>query len=560
MQSKLLSLEQNYIVRYHQEIKSGKVNVSKKVSSQMNMLMKDLEEIKSGASKWDFDIRKGNRVISFIETFCIHVKGRLANKRYKLELWQKAILHALFGLVHKETGLRRYRELHLFVGRKNSKTLFAACIMIYLMFKDGEFGPECYSAATKRDQAAISWNMAKLIIKKGPLRNYFDQTVNGIYVKPYRDSFWQPVSKESRKLDGFNAHAVLVDELHAINDSNMISVLKDGQKSRTQPLLLITTTMGIDRLSTFDDVYDYDEKVLNGTFVDDRKLIFCYELDSEEEWDDIKALQKANPNLGISIPIEQIQEEINEVINDPKQKINFLTKTCNIRQTGTKAWLTFEELNNTAVVDISNFEDPIVIGGFDLSRTNDMTAFSTLIFDSEKNKIIAETMYWITRKYYEANRKDVPFQLWIENGYLRLSGDDLINYHDITQYVYKNVMEKDWKYRFINYDAWSANYLIEELAQYGFAKKHVLIATRQGYQTLSVPMQVLESDLRNKKLVYQDNPITKWNLSNVELLVDSNGNYMPNKANPKKKIDGFATILNAYVSYCENQTYFMNSN
>ena len=549
---------ENYIRKYWSEINRGKVKVSKKVNQQMKMLIDLLDEIDTGNSKWDFDIRKANRPISFIETFCIHVKGRMAGKRYKLETWQKAIIQALFGIVHKETRFRRYRELHLFVGRKNSKTLLATCIMIYLMFKDGELGAECYSAATKRDQAAISWNMAKQIILKGPLRNYFHTTVNGIYIKPYRDSFWQPVSKESRKLDGLNPHAVYVDELHAIVDDNMIDVLKDGMTARTEPVFIITTTMGIDRLATFDNIYDYDEKVLNGTFEDERKLIFCYELDSESEWDDLTALQKANPNMGISKPIEEFVAGINEVKNDPNKKINFLCKTCNVRQTGSKSWLTFEEFNNETVVDLNQFNDTVVIGGFDLSRTNDLTAFTTLLFDRKNKKIIAETMYWITRKYYHENKKEVPFEKWLRAGYLRLSGDELIDYHDIANYVYSNVMDRGWKYQYINYDSYSANYLIEEMVSLGFAKKYVLIDTPQGFKTLSIPMQVVEADLRSKTLSYQNNPITKWCLSNVELVIDRNGNYMPNKANSKRKIDGAATILNCYVSYCNYKDYFMS--
>lgn len=548
----------NYIRKYWSDISSGKVKVSKKVYQQMLMLIKILDEIDAGKSKWDFDIRKANRPISFIETFCIHVKGKLAGKRYKLELWQKAILHALFGIVHKASGFRRFRELHLYVGRKNSKTLFASCILIYLMFKDGELGAECYSAATKREQAAISWNMAKQIILKGPLRNYFHHTVNGIYVKPFRESYWQPVSKESKKLDGLNPHAVLIDELHAIVDNNMIDVLKDGMASRTQPILIITTTMGIDRLATFDDTYDYDAKVLNGTFKDERKLIFCYELDEEKEWDDISALQKANPNMGVSKPIEEFVADIEEVKNNPNKLINFLCKSCNVRQNNAKAWLTFEEFNNDLIVDLEQFNDSIVIGGFDLSRTNDLTAFTTLLFDKKNKKIIAETMYWITRKYFHENKKDVPFEQWLKDGYLKLSGDELIDYHDITQYVYSNVMDRGWKYQYINYDSYSANYLIEELASYGFSKKHVLIETQQGFKTLSIPMQVVEGDLRSKTLSYQNNPITKWCLSNVELVVDRNGNYMPNKANSKRKIDGAATILNCYVSYCNYKDYFMS--
>jgi len=552
----------NYIRKYYHEMTSGKVLVGIKVKKQYEKLIYLLDNPKKNViiqfdgkkENYIYDDEKVEVVIDFIEQFCKHVKGPLAGKFIKLELWQKALIASLYGFVEKDTGFRRYKRMHLFIGRKNGKTILAACIIIYELLMGGELGAECYTGATKRDQAKIAWDMAKLIIRTNPiLERRFRITVNGLYIKPYSDSFFKPISKESKKLDGLNAHITHIDELHAITDNNIIDVMWDSTKSRNQPIEIITTTMGTERNSTFDDIYEYDSKVIDNIYNDDRLLVFCYELDSEKEWSNIKNAFKANPNLGISQSINGLYEEIEKAKSDKTKLVNLLCKSFNIRQTNAHAWLTFDELNNENIFDISKFKDPVVIGGFDLSRTGDMTAFTTLLFDKETHKIIADTMYWVTQKYVDSAKK-VPFTRWIADGYVRISGDELINYHDITEYVMEKV-ELGYIYQFINYDRWSAGYLVNELESLGFAKKYCLIATAQGAQTLSVPMQELEADMKMKKIIYQNNPVTKWCLSNVELEEDRNGNYMPIKGSRQQKIDGVATILNCYVSYIENTNY-----
>ena len=556
----------NYLREYWQEIISGRIRVCKKIKKQLKKLIHLLDHpednfivnYKGEKEYFVYNSDYAERPIQFIEQFCKHVKGsKFAGKPIILELWQKAIIAALYGFISVKNKYRRFHRVHLYVARKNGKTLLAACLVIYELVLGGEPGAECYTGATKRDQAKIAWDLAKSIIKSSPvLSKRFRITVNGIYVLPHSDSFFMPISKESKKLDGLNTHISHIDELHAITDSNIIDVMWDSTKSREQPIEIITTTMGIERMATFDEIYEYDANVLEGIFKDDRLLVFCFEIDEIDEWKDIKNAIKANPNLGISLSINGLHEEIEKAKNDPSRLTNLLCKSFNVRQTNKKAWLSFETFNNNQVYDLDQFKDTVVLGGFDLSRTNDLTAFTTLLFDKKNKKIIAETMYWVTQKYVDKTNK-VPFKTWIEDGYARISGDELINYHDVSQYVYDNYINRGWKYQFINYDSYSAQYLIEELAGMGYAKEYVLKATQQGFKTLSIPMQELEANLKEKIVIYQNNPVTAWCFSNVELEVDRNGNYMPKKGSYERKIDGVATILNCYVSYCQNKEYFM---
>ena len=565
----------NYIEEYYSKILAGDILVSQKIRTQMDRLIDLIRNPESNyidhygidgevyrREQYCFDEQYANIPIAFIEQFCIHLDGEFSGKKIKLELWQKAIISALYGFVSVETGHRKHKRLHLYIARKNGKTILSAAIIIYELIAGGEKGAQCYSAATKRDQAKIPWDMAKRMIEKNPvLKKRLVALVNGIYTKPYRDSKYEPVSKESQKLDGLAAHLSHIDELHAIKDDNIIDVLWDSSKVRTQPIELITTTMGVERSSTFDKIYEADERFLNNIIQDPRLLVFCYELDDESEWSDIRNAIKANPNLGVSLSINGLYEEIQKAKTDSTKLINLLCKSFNVRQNSRHAWLTFDTLNNEETYtddELLKFKNTVVIGGLDLSRVNDLTAFTTMLFDVERQKIVVKTQYWATRKYLDSDvNQRIPLRTWEKLGLIRASGEDLINYKDVSEYIYEQFDKYGYMYQHINYDAYSAGYLIEELESMGYSRQHVLIKTHQGFQTLSVPMQEMEANLKSKDLIYLNNPVTKWCLSNVELVTDRNGNYMPKKGSYERKIDGVATILNCYVSLCKNKDYYL---
>ena len=556
----------SYLQEYYSQIENGSILVGKKIKKQIKDLVYLIEHpeenyiIHYDESKEYFEYNEdyAERPIAFIETFCKHVEGsEYAGILIKLELWQKAMISALYGFIGIKSRYRKHRRLHLYIARKNGKTLLASCIIIYEMLLGGERGAKCFTGATKREQAKIAWDMAKLVIKQSPvLTRKFDITINGIYLKPFRDTSFLPLSKESKKMDGKNVHFSHVDELHAITDTNIIDVMWDGTKSRSQPIELITTTMGTERQSTFDEIYEADSNVLKGDWEDPRLLVFCYELDKTSEWKDIKNAFKANPNLGVSQSINSFYEEVAKAKDNSSKLVNLLCKSFNVRQNSKQRWLEYDDFDNTKVYDLEKFRDQIVIGGFDLSRTGDLTAFNIMMFDKKNEKIVNHTMYWATTKYVKKTTK-VPMAQWVKMGYVRESGAELIDYNDIIIYVQEIVEKYGFRFQYIHYDPYSAGYLINEFEAIGYAKEYVLIKTYQGSKTLSIPMQEMEANLKQKEVTYQNNPVTKWCLSNVELEKDRNGNYLPKKGSYERKIDGVAVILNCYVGYIKNKNYFM---
>ena len=281
----------NFIEKYIEEINKGNIVVGKKVKKIYEKLLKESND---ESLPFYFDEEKGNRPIEFIETFCKQAEGEIG-KPIKLELFQKAYIQALFGFIYRDTGLRRFNETMFLVGRKNGKTTLLSAIALYMMIADGEGSAECYSVATKKDQASKAFKSACAMRAQSPeIRALITKRRTDMYLSSTFSSF-QPLSSDSDTLDGLNSHLVIIDELHAIKDRNLYEVMKQSTSSRRQPLVVMITTAGTVRECIFDDIYAYANNVLNGTIKNDSFLPVLYELDKTDEWKDIKCWQKANP-------------------------------------------------------------------------------------------------------------------------------------------------------------------------------------------------------------------------------------------------------------------------
>ena len=281
----------NYIKEYINQIDEGKIVVGEKVKKIYKRLLKESDD---KSLPFYFDEETGNRPIKFIETFCKQAEGEIG-KPIKLELFQKAYIQALFGFIYRDTGLRRFNETMFLVGRKNGKTTMLSAIALYMMIADGEGSAECYSVATKKDQASKAFKSACAMRAQSPeIRAIINKRRTDMYM-PSTFSSFEPLSSDSDTLDGLNSHLVIIDELHAIKDRNLYDVMKQSTSSRRQPLVVMITTAGYVREWIFDEIYDYANNVLNGTVKNDSFLPVLYELDKIEEWKDIKCWAKANP-------------------------------------------------------------------------------------------------------------------------------------------------------------------------------------------------------------------------------------------------------------------------
>lgn len=545
------SEDYNPIREYYSQIESGKVVVSLKIKKVYKKLVKDLD---NKDCEWEYDYKKANHAIEFVENFCKHSKGKMGGKPFILELWQKAMTAALFGFVHKIDGTRKYREFILIVARKNGKSAWASAIGNYMLTADGEAGPEIVSAATKKDQAKIVWSEAKRMIKKSPALNKRARCLVGEIVVDYNDGTFKPLSSDSNTLDGLNVHCSLIDELHAIEDKNLYDVIVDGMTAREQPISIITTTAGTVREGIFDIKYDECERIINGyedgSYVDERVLPIIYELDSRKEWTNPNCWSKANPGLGTIKNFNQLETKVNKAIANPMLVKNLLTKDFNIRDTTTEAWLTFEQLNNTDTFNVKELKPKYGIGGADLSSTTDLTCGTILFKVPNDEHLYVIQMYFLPEDLLEkrVHEDKIPYDIWRDNGLLRTTPGNKVHYKHVTEWFLEVQKELDIYIYSGGYDAWSANYWVEEMKDtFG---KETWEPVVQGKKTLSGPMKSLGADLENKLINYNNNPILKWCLSNTAVDIDKNDNIQPVKtSNQRRRIDGLASLLDAYVQY-----------
>ncbi len=541
----------NYIDQYLEEIRKGRCIVSSRVLRQYEALAAD---IRSLSSPYIFDEKKAERPIRFIEQFCRHSKAEWAGKPVILELFQKAYISALFGFVEKSTGFRRFRETLFYVARKNGKSTMLSGIALYMLIADGEAGAEVYSVATKRDQARIIFdetvNMVRQsqdllqVVKKRKSDLYFALTFSKM----------QPLGKNSDTLDGLNSHLVIMDELHGIKDRNLYEVMKQSQSARRQPLLIMITTAGTIRECIFDDMYKYACGVCDGTIMDDHFLPVLYELDSKKEWTDPMAWEKANPGLNRMKKLNDLISKVERAKSSPRDLTGVLVKDFNIIQTIGTTWLTFDDVNNTETFDISRFRECYAIGGADLSITTDLTCATLLLMDREEKRYVTQ-MYWLPADNFETRIQEekIPYDKWYEAGQLRLCSGNSINYSDITAWFLEMVNEFEITPAWIYYDSYSAKYWVQEMEENGFYMERCI----QGAKTLSLPMQMLGADLKAKKVNYNNSSLLKWCMTNTGVQEDRNGNIVPVKAqSPKYRIDGLASLLDAYVGLYEHYNEF----
>ena len=550
------------IVEYHNKLQSGEIITSYKVKRTYQHIVEDI--INNEQSQWEYDLDKAQHAIDFIEVFTKHSKGSMGGQPFILELWQKALVSAMFGIVDKIDGTRKYQETVLIVGRKNGKSTLASAIGLYLMIADGELGPEVVSVATKKDQAKIIWLEAKKMVQKSPALRKRIKTLVAEMNSPLNDSVFKPLGRDSDTLDGLNVHAGLFDEVHAWKDMNLYDVIVDGTSSREQPMIFTTSTAGTVRESVFDRLYDECEMVINGYsdadgYVNDRLLPIIYELDDRKEWTDENAWIKANPGLGTIKKVDSLKSKVDKAKANPLLVKNLVCKDFNIRETSGEAWLNFEQLDNKEKFDIKELKPRYGIGGVDLASSVDLTCATVIFMVPNDDKIYVEQMYFLPENLLEkrVHEDRVPYDLWIEQGLLRTTPGNKVHYKFVTQWFQEVQNSKDIYLFKVGYDNWSATYFVEEMKQ--LFGEHVMEPVIQGKKTLSAPMKSLGADLESKRIVYNNNPILKWNLTNVAIDVDKNDNIQPMKtSNAKKRIDGFASLLDAYVVYEKYMEEYQN--
>lgn len=551
------------ILEYWEQIKNDKVLVSKKVYQQYEEIVCWINN--GGYKEWFYSPERANHIIEFAENFCCHSKGKMAGKKVVLELWEKAYLASVYGFIDIE-GNRKHQRVVLIVGKKNGKSLLDSIMGNYGLLADNEGGPEIYAVATKRDQAKIVWQEAKRMINKSPKLKKRSKTLVNEITTEFNDGIFKALASDSDSLDGLNIHVVIMDEWHQWkNGRALYDIMADGITAREQPLIVMTSTAGTIREDIFDEIYEEAEIQFNsmklGNEVDDRTLFFIYELDKKDEWRDANNWIKANPGLGTIKKLRALQDKAKRVAENLRLVKNFVCKEFNIRETSTEAWLSFDELNNTATYNLTELKPRYGIGGSDLSSTTDLTCGTVIFMVPGDDTIYVKQMYWLPEDLLDKRTKEdkIPYDVWHEQGLLRTTPGNRVHYKYVVEWFLEvqNDTQCDIYIPWHGYDGWSAEYYVEDMRSH-FGKDG-MEPVIQGKKTLSGPMKSLGADLGKKRINYNNNPILKWCLSNTTVDVDKNNNIQPIKtSNQKRRIDGAASLLNAYVTLEKHYEEYVN--
>lgn len=536
----------NCIYEYYQKIKDGSIIVGKWIMLFYELIIERLED-----GTYTFNNKKANRAIEFIENFVHHSEGR--SDLLKLELWQKAIVSVIFGILDQD-GLRQFREVLIIVGRKNGKSLFAAAIIAYCVYLDGEYGAKVYCVAPKLDQADLVYNAFRNIVEMDEELDAITKSrKSDLYVAESKSSI-KKIAFNYKKADGFNPHLTICDEISSWAGEQGLrqyDVMKSALGARKQPLLVSISTAGYVNDGTYDELVKRATRFLKGDSKETRLAPFLYVIDDPDKWNDLNELQKSNPNLGVSVSVDYMLEEIAIAEGSLSKKAEFLTKYCNIKQNSSTAWLDTRDIEKCCGDPIKpeDLAHSYAVAGIDLSRTTDLT-FATCIVEKDGRLNVLAKAFMPREKIEDATARDgIPYSIYVKRGLLELSGDNFVDYQDCYNWLVSLVEEYEILPLMVGYDRYSAQYLIKDLEEYGFKTDDVY----QGYNLTPV-IQEAEGYIKDGKINIGDNDLLKIHMLDTALKSDNENNRIKIvKLATTSHIDGMAALLDAL---CVRQKWY----
>jgi phage terminase large subunit-like protein len=566
-------LKDNYIYAYYQQIKNGSVTVGRWIELLYDYIIAKLED-----GTFKFDQKKANDAIEWIEAHSFHTEGPLAPSYLKLEVWQKAIVSCIFGITDAK-GKRQFREVLLVVARKNGKTLFAAAIAKYIWYVDGGYGSRIYCIAPKLEQADLVyssvWHMTELDPDWQNLREEIDASKNIHNARQMSDemlakhkregltitgtnSVIKKIAFSAKKSDGFNPSLTICDEIASWQGDaglKQYEVMKSGMGAREMgdnpSILLSCSTAGYINDGIYDELVKRSTSFLTGNSKETRLLPFLYMIDDIDKWNDINELRKSNPNLGVSVSVDYLLEEIAIAEGSLSKKREFITKYSNLKQNSSLAWLPSEVIEKASgpPLKLEKFRSKYCVAGIDLSQTTDLTA-ATVVIEKEGELYVFAKFWLPAEKIEEATARDgLPYDIYIKRGLLAPSGENFIDYHDCYDWLRSLVEEYEILPLAVGYDRYSAQYLVQDLEAYGFKCDDVY----QGNNLWPV-LQEMEGLLRDGKIHIGDNDLLKVHMLNAAIKMDvERGRGRLVKIHKDAHIDGVAALADAF---CVRQKWF----
>ena len=537
-------------MQYADDVLSGKQVVCQWVRLAVERHVHDLTHAPDRG--FYFDEAAGWKIIIFCH-LCKHYKGDFAGEIFDPEPWQLFFLWVLFGWKRRANCKRRFRTALLRIARKNGKTFLGAVIGAYLTCADDEAGAEVYSVATKKDQAKLCHSDAINIIKNSPaLAQLFTIKRDNISVESSASKF-EPLGRDSNSLDGLNVHGGIMDELHAWRDRMLWDVIDTATGARSQPLLLGITTAGFNRQTICWDLDVYLKKILSGLVDDDEFFGMIYELDNELELDDETAWIKANPNLGVSLEIDELRNKIKMAKATPAQLNSILRLRLDMWTQAEQRWIGPDKWGACdSPIDESSLVGRPCYGGLDLSSTTDISALA-LVFPPVGSESLYQVLFrlWIPEEsIVERSRRDrVPYDAFLREGLVAATPGNTIDYSWIVSQIGQDAEKFDLQE--IAFDRWGATKLIQDIQEMGIE----VVLFGQGYASMSPPMKELEKLILSKSITHGGHKVVSWMADNVVAVEDQAGNIKPDKSKSIEKIDAIVALIMALDRALHGETH-----
>lgn len=526
--------------KYARDVSTGKVFACKWVKLACKRQTEDLKKYaRSGLYEWSKE--EAGRICRFIELLT-HTKGELAGQRVVLEPWQIFILTTVFGWRRRADGGRRFRRVYIEVPRGSGKSTLSSGVALYCLLADHEPGAEVYSFATTRDQAKIVFGDAKVMAEHNPaLRERFGLQVlaNALYV-PSTNSTFQAKSAEGSTLDGLNTHLAVVDELHAHKTRAVYDVVETSLGKRRSSLLWCITTAGFDTSGICYEVRTMCTKVLSRLADDETQFAIIYTIDDGDDWSSMEALEKANPNWGVSVRPEVITSLLQKAKTLPSAINNFKTKHLDVWCSARSAWLDMRAWKRceTTGLELSDFEGQPCFIGLDIGSKSDLTV-KTYLFPFEedgKDKYALFCECWLPSKAIETSTNS-QYSGWVRSGYIQETDGAMTDLNVIEESIREDLSRFD--VQTVTYDPWQATQLATSLSDEGAP----MLECRFTVQNVSDPMKTLEALVIDGRIVHDGNPVMAWMMGNVEARIDAKDNIFPRKERHENKIDGAVAAI-----------------
>jgi phage terminase large subunit-like protein len=496
----------------------------------------------SNSGFW-FDDYAADTAVEFFTKYLRHSKGEWAGKPLSLEKWQAELIRNIFGWKRPD-GTRKYRKVYVEIPRKNGKSTIAAGVALLLLFADKEAGAEVYSAAADRDQARIVFTAAKQMVKASPDLDKRSQVYINSIVVPRTASSYKVLSADAPTKHGLNSHGLVVDEVHAQPNRELIDVLSTSTGSRRQPLEFYITTAGFDRNSICWELRDYAEKVRDGIIEDPSFLPVIYAADEKDDWKDPETWKKANPNLEVSIKLEYLERECKRAQEVPAYENTFKRLHLNIWTQQDVRWMPMDKWKEcpSEIVEPEQLAGRVCYGGLDLSTKTDISSLQ-LVFppadEEEPYKVLS--YYWVPQDNIElrAKRDRVDYQTWVNQELIRPTEGNVVDYDVIRRDI--NELGEKFIVKEIAFDPWNATQLATQLMGDGFE----MVPFRQGFASMTEPTKNLMALVLAKQINHGNNAVLTWMASNVAVEQDAAGNLKPSKKKSTEKIDGVVALIMA---------------